>query len=107
MAGKSGKMHIDAYAPRKVCGVLVEPFCEPTSLSTQSQLIGAAVNLIWWAMHESLADGKVEDAKKSGKILIDIIGRELDDASKSEAEKIVDDAIEHYRNLPSGDPSED
>ena len=101
MAKKPNQMNINAFAPRTVCGELVEPFCEPTSLATESQLIGAAVNLIWWAMHEALADGKVEEARKFGKMIVDVVGRELSTQDKRDAMRIVDEAIDHYRDLPS------
>lgn len=88
---------LSVFAPRMICGEEVEPFCIPTNNNTISQMVSAATNLIWWAMHESLADGKMKDARLCGQMLIDIVGRELSDEKKQEASEIVDEIFERYR----------
>jgi hypothetical protein len=88
---------LSVFSPRIVCGEEVEPFCIPTSDNMVSHMIAAATNLIWWAMHESLADGKIKDARLCSQILIDIVGKELSDEKKQEASEIVDEIFERYR----------
>lgn len=88
---------VSVFSPRVICGEEVEPFCIPTSNNMISHMIAAATNLIWWAMHESLADGKIKDARLCGQMLVDIVGRELSDEKKQEAAEIVDEIFERYR----------
>jgi len=82
---------------RIICGEEVEPFCIPTNENIISHMVAAATNLIWWAMHEALADGKTKDAIICGKMLVDIVGRELNDEQKQEATEIVNEIFERYR----------
>jgi hypothetical protein len=93
---------VSVFAPRIICGEEIEPFCIPTSENMVSHMIAAATNLIWWAMHEALADGKTKDATLCGHMLIDIVGRELDDEKKQEAREIVDEIFDRYKEQ-SGD----
>lgn len=88
---------VSVFAPRIICGEEVEPFCVPTTDNMVSHMIAAATNLVWWAMHESLADGKLKDARLCSQMLIDIVGRELSDDKKQEATEIVDEIFERYR----------
>ena len=88
---------VSVFAPRIICGEEVEPFCIPTNENVISHMVAAATNLIWWAMHESLADGKMKDARQCGQMLVDIVGRELSDDKKQEAKEIVDEIFERYR----------
>lgn len=88
---------VSVFAPRTICGEEIEPFCVPTKDNLISHMIAAATNLIWWAMHEALADGKMKDARLCGQILIDIVGRELSAESKQEASEIVDEIFQRYR----------
>ena len=97
------KPSLSVFAPRIICGEEVEPFCLPTNESTVSQMIAAATNLVWWAMHESLADGRMKDANLCGHMLIDIVGRELDDERKKEAREIIDEIFDRYKEQ-TGDP---
>ena len=90
-------MVVSVFAPRVICGEEIEPFCIPTNENIVAHMIAASTNLIWWAMHESLADGKFKDARTCGGMLIDIVGRELDDERKQEAAEIVDEIFERYR----------
>lgn len=98
---KNQKM-VSVFAPRIICGEEVEPFCMPNTERVTDQLISAGTNLIWWAMHEALADGKVEEARQIGKMLVDIVGRELTVEAKNEACELIDEIIERYTNLPDG-----
>lgn len=88
---------VSVFAPRIICGEEIEPFCIPTKENMISNMIAAATNLIWWAMHESLADGKTKDARICGQMLVDIVGRELSAESKQEASEIVDEIFQRYR----------
>lgn len=88
---------VSVFAPRIICGEEIEPFCVPTNDNVISHMVAAATNLIWWAMHESLADGKMKDARLCGQMLVDIVGRELSDEKKQEASEIVDEIFERYR----------
>lgn len=97
MKKKANKVSV--FAPRIICGEEVEPFCLPTSGTATSEMMAAATNLVWWAMHESLADGKIGDAHLCGKILIDIVTRELTEQQRLEAEEIVDEVFEKYRDI--------
>lgn len=86
-----------AFHPRKICGEDIEPFCIPNSNATISQLMAAATNLVWWSIHEALADGKHKDAEICRKILIDIVARELTDNERLEAEELVQEVFDKYR----------
>jgi hypothetical protein len=86
---------ISVFDPRMICGEEVEPFCLPTSNNEVSQLLAAGTNLFWWAMHEALADGKVDEARMIGKVLVDIVGRELSDANRKAAERLIDETIDN------------
>jgi hypothetical protein len=91
---------ISVFSPRIICGEEVEPFCLPTRGTNTSHLIAASTNLVWWAMHEALADGNISDAEGCGHILLDIVGRELTDEQKLEASAMIEDVFERYREIP-------
>jgi hypothetical protein len=88
---------VSVFAPRKICGEDIEPFCLPNSAATVSHMMAAATNLVWWSIHEALADGKVKDALLCKKVLLDILARELTDEERLEAEAVVDEVFETYR----------
>lgn len=103
MAKKKGKEHmLSVFSPRVICGEKVEPFCVPTNATQVSTMMAAATNLIWWAMHEALADGRNRDAAVCAKIVIDIVGKELTEQQQLEAIQLVDEIFEKYKNLSEG-----
>lgn len=65
-------------------------------------MMAAATNLLWWAMHESLADGKIKDARNCGQLVIDIVGKELSDSGREEASEIINEIFERYRQQTDG-----
>jgi len=90
------------FAPRVICGEEIEPFCVPTKENMTSHMMAAATNLLWWAMHESLADGKMKDAKNCGQLVIDIVGKELSSSGREEASEIINEIFERYRQQTDG-----
>lgn len=100
--GKKKEPLVNVFTPRKICGEEVEPFCIPTNFTTVSTMIAAATNLIWWAMHEALADGRNRDAMLCAKILIDIVGRELNEEQQLGAIRLVDEIFEKYKKISDG-----
>lgn len=91
---------VSVFSNRTICGEEIEPFCLPTSPDTTSQLIAAATNLIWWGIHESLADGREKDAKLCANILLDIIGNEFSAEMKQEAAGLIDSIFDSYSEEP-------
>lgn len=85
------------FQPRVICGEEVEPFCMPVTEDTVSCMVAAATNLIWWGMHECLADGRNEEARQLSKMLMDVVVRESEDA-RQEAERIIDDVFDQYES---------
>jgi hypothetical protein len=94
---KASHSMVSVFAPRQICGEDVEPFCIPNSGTTVSQMMAAATNLVWWSIHEALADGHIRDAVICRKILIDIVARELTDEQRLEAEAVIEEVFEKYR----------
>lgn len=86
------------FKPRMVCGEEVEPFCLPTKPDAVAMMVAAATNLIWFAMHEALADGRVDEARSLGGMLVDIVGRELSDEARQEAQDLVDETLDNYES---------
>lgn len=84
------------FAPRIICGEEVEPFCLPVKDDTVAFMVAAATNLIWFGMHECLADGKTGEARQLGGMLVDIVARELSETGRQQAQDIVDDCFDNY-----------
>lgn len=98
---------VSVFEPRIVCGQLVEPFCEPRLNTQQAYLIAAATNLIWWAMHEALADGKTVEALKCGDMMLDIVRHEVSKEEWNEAKEILLAIIKRYNETnPFDSPSD-
>lgn len=95
---KVSEQMVSVFQPRIICGEAVEPFCVPTNGNTVSHMMAAATNLIWWGMHEALADGKEKDARLCSQMLLDIVGRELSDLHREEADALVNEIFERYKN---------
>jgi hypothetical protein len=96
----NGKL-VSVFSPRLVCGQMVEPFCEPTIESQQAYMVAGATNLVWWAMHEALADGKTKDALKCGDIMLDILRHEVSKEEWSDAKVLLLEIIKQYNESDS------
>ena len=86
------------FAPRTICGETVEPFCLPTKPDPVAFMVAAATNLIWFGMHECLADGRTGEARQLGGMLVDLVARELSDEARQEAQAIVDETLDNYES---------
>lgn len=102
---KNNGNFVSVFSPRVICGEKIEPFCEPTLGTQQSYMIAAATNLIWWAMHEALADGKINDALKCGDMMLDIVRHECSKEEWREAKDMLISIIKHYNENGSLPPS--
>lgn len=91
---------VSVFSSRTICGEEIEPFCLPVSPDTTCQMVAAATNLIWWSIHEALADGKKSDAVLCSMMLLDIVGREMSDVQKEEAKALLDEVFESYQIPP-------
>lgn len=81
-----------------ICGEEIEPFCIPTKPDVVAGLVSAGTNLFWWAMHEALADGRFAEAEGIGKMIVDIVARELDYDASQEAREVIDETLDNYRD---------
>lgn len=98
---KNNGVFVSVFSPRVICGEKVEPFCEPMGVSQQANMIAAATNLVWWTMHESLADGKVKDAFKYGDMLLDILRHEVSKEEWAQAKDLILSIIQEYNETDS------
>lgn len=89
---------VAVFAPRTICGEEVEPFCLPAKDDTVAYMVAAATNLIWFGMHEALADGRVDEARQLGGMLVDIVAREMSENGRQQAQDIVDETFDNYES---------
>lgn len=89
---------VAVFTPRIICGEEVEPFCLPVKDDTVAYMVAAATNLVWFAMHEALADGRVIEARQLGGMLVDIVAREMSENGRQQAQDIVDETFDNYES---------
>lgn len=89
---------VAVFEPRVICGEEVEPFCVPTSEDTVACMVAAATNLVWWGIHECLADGRIDEARQLGGMLVDLVARELSEDARQEAQELIDDVFDNYES---------
>ncbi len=92
-----------AFSNRTICGKEIEPFCEPTLGTQQAYMIAAATNLVWWAMHEALADGKTNEAIKCGDMMLDMVRHEVSKEDWIDAKTVLLEIIKNYNEPPTSD----